>query len=165
MRGRFLQQAERPRRKTRRAEPGRIGLTKRCQWSCRPRPEIHESLRDEPCLDSWMRHNKCDGLSFFFFHEGSLAHVQVAQDFAVLRDHAGPESMLVVVVFVIADIKLEREIRTKRNKFVELDVVAYGPRQAAKKSDRGSQRCSNERPGRAITISIAIGGPPQQHRK
>lgn len=143
------------------AEPERIRLTKCCQGSRRSRPEIHESLCDQPHLDSRMRHNKCDGFSFFFFHESRLAHVQVAQDFAVLRDHAGPESALVVVIFVIADIQFECEIRPQRDEFVELSVVSDGPRHAAKKSDRGGKRCSNEPPGSAIPIPIAIGGPRQ----
>src|SRR5580704_2736132 len=81
-------------------EPQRIGLAKRSQWGCRAQPKVHESLRNEPHLDARMSRNKCHGFSFFFFHEGGLAQVQISQDFAVLRDCGGPKPVLLVVVFV-----------------------------------------------------------------
>src|SRR5208282_3226719 len=97
--------------------------------------------------------------------EGRLAHVQVAQDFAVLRDGAGAESVLLVVVLVVADVQYECKIRTQRNEFVELNVVANSPRHAAQDSDG----CGKQRPGDrvcgAIETACTIGGPQQQDGK
>src|SRR5580700_8296033 len=59
------------------AEPVRICLTKCSQRSGSSGPEVHEALCDEPRLDSRMRRDKGESFSFFFVHEGGLAHVKV----------------------------------------------------------------------------------------
>src|SRR5580704_4710660 len=75
--------------------------------------------------------------------------------------------MLVVVVFVISDVELKREIRAQWDEFVELTVIANGPGHAAQKRDRDSQPGPGK-PRRclfAIASSIAIGRPRQQYEE
>ena len=93
------------------------------------------------------------------------AHAHVAQDLAVLGDGAGAEFVLVVVVFVVADVQLEREIRTQRDELVELNVVANGPGQTTESSDGSGKQRPEDWIGRAILSVSAIGGPCQQNRE
>src|SRR5712692_8317541 len=94
-----------------------------------------------------MGDDEAHGLAPLFVHELGFAHAEIAQGLAVFRYGAGKTRMLVVVVFVVADVELEREIRTQRNKPIEHHEVAQGPRNAA-------QGCEAERKRRSLEPRI-----------
>ena len=77
----------------------------------RSHPKSREPIREQKQYLAWMSQHKELGLAPLLIHKRDFAHVGIAHRFALFRDGRRKSRMIISVVFIVADVELERKIR------------------------------------------------------